>query len=451
MKGENILKTSAAILLLFWMAGQSLAQKAIGMESTATAASSYFWRTAIVDSSGDRGTHNAIAFHPTSGTPWISYYDGKNHDLVVAHRVSSGGNCGPDNEWYCEVVDPDLDAGKFSSIDVYLNPSIINSQKVGVAYWHPADGALRFSEYSCSLIPPFNCSWSIETVTYAGTASRMDTSIKYDSYGNPHIAFYDDYPDGQDSLRYAKRTSGSWSFETVESGEGMGQYASLDLDAAAHVYIAYYDGTSGDLRVALRTGDGLGNCGSGHNWTCLMVDGNSTDVGQSVSFRWDSALHFAYYDATNGKLRYAVSAGGTGNCGHANSFLCYTIESASVSDGFRSISLATDGADHPLIAYRYASGYVSQLRVAQPVSDLSQANCGVPDGGFFQSWRCFPVDGESLLLSGVADHVSAAFDRNNLPMIAYSSWSVNPINSSSDTDLKIAYGRLGTFLPLILK
>ncbi len=431
----------------------------------AAASGGLVWHTATVDSSGDRGTHTSIAFNPSYGTPWISYYDEDNGDLMVARRVSAGGNCGPNNGWNCETVDSTNDVGQNSSIDVYVNPAIIGSLQVGVAYQDVTVKALKFAEYSCSGFPPA-CSWNVVTIEQAGAGALPGygryTSIKYDADGTPHIAYYVVRYEGDiivSELRFASRVSsggncgvgsaaGKWRCIIVEGSAG--EYASLDISLLTP-YIAYYKGSTGDLRYASPAGSGAGNCGPGNTWYCYTVDGSVSDVGQAVSFRAPAfagdQMRFAYYDATNGKLRYAVYVGvGSGNCGPSNSFLCYTIEAAASPSGYRNISLAVDSAGNPLIAYQQVTFPFSQLRVAQPASDPSKANCGVPDGGFFPTWQCFTVDTAGTLFS-IASHVSADFDPDDLPMIAYSQSSI----STGDTNLKIAYGQIGVFLPLVLR
>lgn len=425
------------------------------------ASGSLIWRTATVDSSGDRGTHTSIAFHPTSGTPWISYYDEGNKDLMVAHRVSSGGNCGPNDEWKCETVDSTGDVGRYSSIDV----APLDIWKVGVAYYDVTNSALKFAEYKCVL---GSCSWS--AVTIDGEGYEYYPSIKYDASGRPHIAYSvilggGDFPLQELRFAYRKDSGGncgpgnSWYCYTVDSGYGSGtnypyQYVSMEMTYAGSTlipYIAYYDGTNGDLMLARYVG-GSGGSGCTHaSWSCQTIDGASADVGQSVSFELTNAQYFAYYDATNGKLKYAYRVwAGEGNCGGGD-FQCITIGDAASPAGARSISLAVDGADNPLIAYRYGSGNVSQLRVAQPINaaGVANGNCG-PQLGFLFTWQCLTVDTAGPLFS-IAKHVSADFDPSGLPMIAYSEYYYNPIGGGSDYDLMIAYGRLGVFLPLVLR
>ncbi len=148
----------AFILALAVVPGQ-----AWGLPETAgtTSSGGLVWRTAYVDQSGSRGTHTSIAFDPGDGTPWISYYDVDNTALMVAHRVSSGGNCGPDNEWYCETVDNNGDVGQYSSIDVAPDtvtfPNLYDG-KIGVAYHDATNDALKFAEYSC-----YPCEWRIHS------------------------------------------------------------------------------------------------------------------------------------------------------------------------------------------------------------------------------------------------------------------------------------------------
>lgn len=473
MKAQVGFKIAVVVVILALTAMPGLAQGLPEMAGAASASGGSVWRTAYVDQSGDRGTHTAIAFDPTSGTSWISYYDKGNGDLMVAHRVSSGGNCGPNNEWYCETVDSTSDVGQNSSIDVYIDPAILHSRRVGVAYQDATAKSLKFAEYSCTPSYPPICFWSAVTIDQGDAGGLAGygryTSVKYDANGRPHIAYYVVRWEGDlifSELRFAYRVdsggncgvggaAGKWQCYTVDS-PGVGEYASMEMTYAGSLlvpYIAYYDGANGDLMLARYIG-GSGGTGCTHpSWSCQTIDGASADVGQSVSFELTNGQYFAYYDATHGKLKYAYHVwAGEGNCGGGN-FQCVNIEDAAApSSDARSISLAVDSADNPLIAYRYSSGGVSQLRVAQPIDalGLSNGNCGPLGAGFTPTWQCLTVDtGSTAPLVSVAEHVSTAFDPDESPLIAYSRWGYTI--SGGDDDLKIAYPGSVVFLPLVLR
>ena len=100
-------------------------------------------------------------------------------------------------------------------------------------------------------------------------------------------------------LKYGCRdaSSESWSLTTVDSVGAVGVDAALTFDASDDPWIAYYDESNGDLKVATR---------SGGRWTVIDVD-TAGDVGRTPSIALDSKgyVHISYYDVTNGTLKYA--------------------------------------------------------------------------------------------------------------------------------------------------
>jgi len=429
-------------------------------EETACSQGGAKWFKEYVDQPGDVGAYNSIAFDPGNGTPWISYYDATNTALKVALYVGSDGNCGPDNNWWCMTADNADSVGTYSSIDYYAGSFL--DWKAGVAYYDATHGALKYAEYTCIL---FVCFWDVVTVqdaAYMGAPSYGQyASFKYNADGEPLIAFYASSNLFDDELNYAYRVAsggncgvgdaaGLWHCETVDSGDGVGQYASLDYTEFAEVYIAYYDGGAGDLKYAYYSG--IGNCGTGNTWSCATLDGtDGSDVGKFVSLHApasaDDALQLAYYDASHGMLRYAVRVDGSGgNCGPGNSFQCDAIEAVGGGPS-KAVSLAADGCNVPIIAYLDDSQpfQPSQLRVAQPAYSLGlpSGNCG-PGAPF--TWQCTTVDAGSDD-EDEAGYVSIALDPNGLAMVAYSAWAI-PFDTY---DLKIAYQRAMIFLPVVTK
>ena len=66
----------------------------------------------------DAGQHVSLALDHAQGKPYISYYDANYESLRMAKYVGSGGNCGTNNDWMCEVVDDVGNVGQYSSIAI---------------------------------------------------------------------------------------------------------------------------------------------------------------------------------------------------------------------------------------------------------------------------------------------------------------------------------------------
>ena len=102
-------------------------------------------------------------------------------------------------------------------------------------------------------------SWTIRTVDDPPNLIGLtDRTTRFDGSGNPHIAF------GGDHLYYARwnPSNSSWYIITVDSSLNVGSYASLAVDSLGNPRIAYYDETNGALRFAYSQN-------GGYNWTLL--------------------------------------------------------------------------------------------------------------------------------------------------------------------------------------
>ena len=216
MKTRAWFRKAMMVVMLALAIGFGLAQLYPMQAETSPNQTDALWFTDYVEKAGNTGTHTSIAFDPNSGTPWISYYDVGNTALKVAYYAGSGGNCGPNDTWYCQTVDETGDVGQYSSIDIHpdSNPDpFINTWRVGVAYYDAINGALKFAEYSCSLA----CKWDIVTVEDAdGYAGAPDygayASMKYDFDGTPLIAYYASSTLFDDALHYAYQVPGLGRF-----------------------------------------------------------------------------------------------------------------------------------------------------------------------------------------------------------------------------------------------
>ena len=178
-------------------------------------------------------------------------------------------------------------------------------------------------------------SWTIETVIgsvvdYDGF-TRAQTSLALDAAGNPHIAFYDV---ATQSLQYASKSGGSWTFETIDNAANVGLVPSLALDGAGVPHVAYYDQTNFDLKYATKPGA---------TWLTETVDAAGI-VGGDPSLALDASgsPHVSYSSFTTGELRYARKSGGS-----------WTIEPVFAVSPGSSLpnSIAVDASGRPCISY----------------------------------------------------------------------------------------------------
>ena len=468
MKIRNVFGLMLSVMLLLVAAGSSLAREPqpAGPSETvgvnADPAANAPWFNIDVDTPGDVGQYSSVAIDPFNDTTYVSYYDTTNKALRMAMNrgFGSGGNCGPNNSWLCQTVDSGADFGKYSSIAIKpFSGGGFYFPEIGIAYYDATNGELK---YAYGTICP-TCSWSIDTVdiplSFPLDPKGQYTSLKYDSNGKPYIAYYFENTGNVDALVVASSVpsggncgyeygslTGKWQCDTIQDGEGVGQYASLALDGAGNRHIAYYDGGNGDLWYA--TSSIGANCGPGGNtWLCYPVD-SLNNVGQYASLYVDNDndFHIAYYDATTDKLKYAFDKGSGGNCGVIFSAQCDTIDDMPTGYHPLGVSMAEDATSYPIIAYQSKEG---GLNVARPAAALGLSggggNCG--PAPLFYTWYCETIK-PYYQLGPVrqGDFVSIDLSPSGLATIGY----YGSIHFTGG-NLMVAYQRFQDFLPLVMK
>lgn len=150
--------------------------------------------------------------------------------------------------------------------------------------------------------------WSFTTRDWepvvVDTLAGPSTSLEVDGLGRLHLS-YRDATNGD--LRYATceaacTVADNWTSVAVDQVEDVGLYSSLVIDPAGALHITYYAVTANDLKYAACAAD----CTTAANWTAIAVD-QTGSVGWWGSLAVDGSgrLHAAYYDLTNGVLKYA--------------------------------------------------------------------------------------------------------------------------------------------------
>ena len=431
------------------------------------------WTEDIVDSvaSGSVGEYASIAHHPVSGRIYISYYDATAQDLRLTYQVEKfSGNCGPDNSWYCGVVDETGDVGKYSSIDIaYVErvPPAPSYSLIGISYFDETNGALKYAQLKTNLK-----GWTYQVVEDSlddSIITGLYTSMRFSPTFEPRIAYHKNINDGEQfgSVNYAAYVGwgdgncgpdNNWYCMEVDgrsNDPNYGSYTSLALKDDGSPRIAYYDSLGHNLYFAKYIGIDKGNCGTNDSWSCTLVD----DSGISVVGKFstievlDSArdmVGIAYYDETNGTLRYAEQVSGGGNCTSSN-FNCLNVDTIGAGIHQLGLSVAIDKQGHPIIAYLDASNefVATKLKIARPALAYDQevGNCGeIPAGAIGPVWTCSVLDDGYMDVIHEAAFVDVGIAQSGLASVAYFQWD----SYNLEGQLKVAKQHFQISVPLII-
>lgn len=442
------------------------------------------WLNEIVDdiSQVSLGQHVSIDHYDYNGRAYVSYYDETNGNLKLAYEVDPGsGNCPENADWNCELVDDgqsvagNRDVGLYSSIDLIdemLNlpdSTEFHYPKIGISYYDADRHSLNFAQKSCVLskgVP--SCSWTITEVDHTSSDSLDFTppyltgkysSMYYESDGKPVIFYQVSMGSTIGKVKRAKLTTNTmgscesgWMCDVIAEGnqELFGKYIS-----AAGGMVAFYDGSQKRLVLAQPFPVGSsGSCGLPNNWYCLTID-DVDDVGRSASLHYDGShpLQVAYYDAKNGRVKFAVRVGeGKGNCGTENTFRCIDVDTATnwpLLIQFLGLSLTLDAGGRPVIAYQKIVDGESDLMLARPayVYGNDAGNCGgYPPGSSSIYWQCDVLD-DGASFSNEGDYVAISVNPTGLAAVAY--YEFNEFYNRGR--LKVAQQHFTVYLSLIMK
>lgn len=249
------------------------------------------------------------------GRPALAFYDRTKGGLGFAIANIDGETV----EWEREQPDgytneDGLDVGDRGT---YASMAVAQDGTVWVAY---RDNALENLRYAWR--DPATGAWTNNTAdggqAPSGTGG-MFASLAIDASSNPVIAHYDD---GNRALRVARWNGAAFTAETIDEGEpgadaegaevaaDVGSYADLEIRDGVD-YIAYYDATHGNLKLAWGVTGGpytieVIDDGGGSR----LVEGGG-DVGQWPDIVvQDGQLWVSYHDVGNQDLRLAKGVPG---------------------------------------------------------------------------------------------------------------------------------------------
>lgn len=228
---------------------------------------------------------------------------------------------------------------------------------------------------------------------------------------------------------------------TIDSSGNVGRYTSTAIGADGRPWIAYYDSSNADVKVAINVGSG-GNCGPSNSWSCSTVD-SSGNQGSNVSMAMDGSGKpwLSWYDLTNGNLRVAHYVGSGGDCANT-AWDCTDVDTTNDVGRWTSIAI-NPATNSPWVSYYDASN--SDLKVAYYDGDGSSSGCANA------AWTCSVIDnnnagdfGSSIAFdpSGIAHVVYFYYTNGDLKLATYvgsggdcvtSTWECDVIDTHNST------------------
>lgn len=237
-----------------------------------------------VDSASDVGYHTSITIG-ADGLPVISYYDGTNQDLKVAHcgnAACSGGNT-------VVVADPGGQVGRDSSITI------------------GTDGFPRitYRDEGNALLKVANCldancmsTYKIFVDSYNNTGSYSSITIGPDGLG---VISFRDATNGDLMVTHCDRTDcAAEKSTTIDATDDVGMYTSITIGADGLPLVSYYDVTNHDLKL-VHCGNAA--CSSGNALTTVDSAGDVGRYNTAITIGADGLPLISYYDVTNGDLK----------------------------------------------------------------------------------------------------------------------------------------------------
>ncbi len=270
----------------------------------------------------------------SNDNPHIAYFNCNKDERIpqLKYAYRSGAN------WVKEVVyqGESLDEEHYEEISLALD----SQNKPGIAFKF-IDTSSPFNRYyDLKYAYKQNGAWQIDSVDN-GTENKENVSLSFDSQDQPHIG----YLVSQDLKHtYWDKTQGSWSTETVESGNI--SFASLwvDLNDHLHAAYAYKDGLDNLLKYAYC--DALFCNGAWNIETVANLGyyGGARDVILGLDF--SNSPHVVYFEIEKTVLAHLSKAEAGWNTPEI-------IDVAALPGESRQPFMKLDSQEHPHIVFNY--------------------------------------------------------------------------------------------------
>lgn len=232
-----------------------------------------------------------------NGNPAIAYYDLTNTSLRYLRATNTDGNA-----WGTSQT---LDGASADVVGQYPAMQVANGNPA-IAYYDGTNGDLRFKRATDA----DGTAWAAAQIPDGSGGDNVGSHLSLQIVnGNPAISYYDVTNSRLKFIRALDASGTAWGTPiTVDAAGNVGQYTSLQI-VNGFPAISYYDVTSGNLNFVRATD------ANGTAWgTPLSIDGTTDDVGQWTALQVGGGFPaVAYYDVTNGNLKFIRATNASGS------------------------------------------------------------------------------------------------------------------------------------------
>ena len=206
-----------------------------------------------------------------------------------------------------------------------------------------------------------------------------------------------------------------WVLSRIDNIRNVDTYMDVSIEPeTGQIFVSYYDEDNMDLYVAIYDGTS-GDCGPDNTWHCYQL-ATSGDVGKynSVATKATTdgvAFIISYFDASNSSLRYIEGQNlTTGFTWSSHRIRAGTLNLAA-SGLFTSAHYDSNGT--PYIAFQYSNKIGNDKAMIAWYTGGSGENCGL--GDVSGQWHCDDID------SGpdVGEYNSLRINSSDNPVVAY--------------------------------
>ena len=257
----------------------------------------------IEEASGNSGEFSTVLIDSV-GSAHIIYYNTSDNNLMYT-TLSDNAQSNDWTNWEVPVV---IDSEAQVNVGQWAKAVINDNDDIHVIYRSGTNAITHlFSPSSDNSTRTWSKASLVDSLY-----TKSDLSLALDSDGNPHAVYYQHgshdliYASAEVHCCY-KPSRWIWSVEPIDVSGRVGRGASLAIGPDGTLHVSYHDETNGSLKYASRTFSSQFNAWSSWDTSTIDKPSNGNIVGKytDIIVTDSEAVYIAYYDESTGDLKLA--------------------------------------------------------------------------------------------------------------------------------------------------